>query len=216
MKHRPGIGSYLLSIPFGLAITAGTAGAADWHLDLPHSELVVQTFIAGIASRFGHDHVVHATEVTGQLQFDPEAGTGTLQMTVHTASLKADEPRLRAKYKLDKVLDADEIAQVEHAMKGEDQLDVKRYPTMTFQSLQLHKQPDGSYLVDGKLTIHGRTQQVHFPAQVDVRGDRMAAKAQLRFKQSSFGYEPYSAMLGALKLKDEALMTVLLVATRTP
>jgi polyisoprenoid-binding protein YceI len=195
-------------------LLAGNAHAGEWRLDPAHTELVVQLYIDGLASSFGHDHVVRATEVTSQMQLDPEAGTGSIQMIVKTATLRADEPWLRTKYHLKERLDADEIHQVEKAMKAEDQLDVEHHPTIIFQSTQVQKQSENAWYVAGNLTIHGKTEAVRFVAEVDIRDSRMAARGHIRFKQSAFGYEPYSSLLGALKLKDDVLLTVEFAATR--
>ena len=208
--------TYLLWLQVALTLTAGAANAAEWRLEPRRTELVVQLFIDGLASSFGHDHVIHAVDVTSQLQLDPDVGVGALQMVARTATLKADEPWLRSKYRLKERLDADDIREVERAMKAEDQLDVEHFPTIVFQSTTLQKQSENVWFVEGNLTIRGKTQVVRFVAEVDVRDTRIAARGQLRFKQSRFGYEPYSSMLGALRLKDEVLMTVEFAATRAP
>ncbi len=52
-----------------------------------------------------------------------------------------------------------------------------------------------------------------FPAQVTMEGPALRGRATLTFKQSSFGYKPYSAVLGAIKNKDEVVLHIDLVAT---
>ena len=43
-------------------------------------------------------------------------------------------------------------------------------------------------------------------------GGLLRGRAQLTLKQSSFGYQPYSAALGAIKNKDEVVLHIDLAA----
>ena len=54
--------------------------------------------------------------------------------------------------------------------------------------------------VVGKLTLHGQSQE--------IRGKRTGNSAEFRIDQRAFGIKPYSAMLGALKVKPEVTVRV--------
>jgi hypothetical protein len=41
-----------------------------------------------------------------------------------------------------------------------------------------------------------------------MEGGLLRGRAQLTFKQSSFGYQPYRAVLGAIKNKDEVILHI--------
>jgi len=56
------------------------------------------------------------------------------------------------------------------------------------------------------------TREVSFPATVAVEDGVLRARAALRFLQSSFGYRPYRALLGAIRNQDEVSLDVDLVA----
>jgi polyisoprenoid-binding protein YceI len=66
--------------------------------------------------------------------------------------------------------------------------------------------------VTGTLTIRGVANQYTFPAQVGRIGEDLRGRARLAFKQSSFGYRPYRAALGAIRNKDEVILHIDLVA----
>ena len=57
------------------------------------------------------------------------------------------------------------------------------------------------------------TREVSFPATVVLEAGTLRGQATLTFLQSSFGYQPYSALLGAIRNKDEVSLHVDLVAT---
>ena len=54
----------------------------------------------------------------------------------------------------------------------------------------------------------GVAQEVKFPAQITLDGGLLRGRAQLTFKQSSFGYQPYRAVLGTIKNKDEVILHI--------
>ena len=70
----------------------------------------------------------------------------------------------------------------------------------------------GALRVTGELSLHGQTREVSFPATVALEGGVLRGRATLSFLQSSFGYQPYSALLGAIRNKDEVSLHVDLVA----
>jgi polyisoprenoid-binding protein YceI len=183
------------------------ADAADYIVDSSRSELVTRLFKGGIASALAHDHVIRATEYSGKGTFDAENPSASLiLLEVKTDSLKADEPSMREKYGLTKTVSEKDRAKIQATMESAKQMDVKKYPTMRFQSTEIRKQTEGQYIVAGNLTIHGVTQTVSFPATITRENESFRGKAQLRFKQSDFGIKPYTAVFGAVRNEDEAIL----------
>ena len=76
---------------------------------------------------------------------------------------------------------------------------------MKFTATRIEARTPGTYAITGKLTIRGITQSVTFPAQVERRDKALQVRGSFRFSQSSFGYEPYSALFGAVRNQDEVL-----------
>lgn len=176
-------------------------------IDQAHSEFVVQLFKAGVGSALAHDHVVRATTFTGEAQIDlATPANGMITVEIQTASLIIDEPAVRQKYGLTSHLSEKDRQQIHETMISTSQLDIAKYPTMTFTSTWIEAQTPVAYAVTGKLTIHGVTQLVTFPARVERRENTLHVTGSFRLKQSSFGYEPYSALFGAVKNQDEVLL----------
>jgi polyisoprenoid-binding protein YceI len=203
----------LLSLAYS-AISSEADMKAVYTIDPAQSEFVVQLFKAGAGSALAHDHVVRATEYTGQIQADPtDPTTASITVEVKATSLKADEPALRQKYGLTSSLSEKDRQEIQASMESQNQLSVKQYPTITFQSTRIEPQAEGQYTVTGKLTIRGVTQPVTFPVRVERRDGAIRGWGSFRFLQSSFGYEPYSAFLGAVRNQDEVVLHFDLVAT---
>ena len=183
------------------------ARAADYIVDPSRSELAVRLFKAGIASGFAHDHVIRATEYSGEASIDPEKPSGSaISVEVKADSLKADEPAMREKYGLTKKVTDKDRAKIQATMESPEQMDIEKYPAMKFHSTSIEKQSDGQYMITGDLTIHGVTQPVSFPSTVSQENGGFRGKASLRFKQSDFGIRPYGFLFGAVRNQDEAVL----------
>ena len=176
-------------------------------IDPTRSELVVQLFKAGAGAAFAHDHVVRATTYTGQIHLDPTAlNSASVTVEVQVASLKADEPALRQKYNLTSQLSEKDQHSIQDTMLSASQLDAARYPLMKFSSTKIEARDVGTFTVTGNLTIRGISQIVNFPAQIERHNDALRVRGSFRFTQSSFGYQPYSALFGAVRNQDEVLL----------
>ena len=192
---------------------AGPASAATFRVDPSRSSLVVQIFRDGLAAKLGHDHVVQATTFSGSVTYDPSTpGLSSVAAQVPTATLKVDEAETRRKFGLEGQPTAADVAEIDKSMKAEGQLDVSKFPMITFASTTITPETPDRYQVAGQLTIRGVTRAVQFPANVVMEGNVFRATATLTFMQNAFGYKPYSALLGALRNKDAVMLHIDLVA----
>ena len=197
-----------------LLLGPGVAWSGTFRVDPERTRLAVRTYRDGVGGRLAHDHVVEATEVTGRVEYDagrPDASSVTVE--ARTASLRADEPAARRRLGVEGDLSESQRADVSKAMQASDQLDVARHPTIRFASTRVVAEGDGRLRITGSLTLRGVTREMSFPATVALEGGVLRGRATLSFLQSSFGYQPYSALLGAIRNKDEVSLHVDLVAT---
>jgi len=176
-------------------------------LDPARSELVVQLFKAGIGATFAHDHVVRASSFAGQIRTDPaDLTTTAITVEVQAAALQVDEPAVRQKYRLTTILSDRERQEIRTALAAKDQLDIAQYPSIRFQSTLVRPQAQGQYQVTGDLTIRGVTQSFTFPVQAELKDGLLHGWGSFSFKQSSFGYQPYSAPFGAIRNQVEVVL----------
>jgi polyisoprenoid-binding protein YceI len=204
----------LLGAGLVLALSGASAEARLFHIDRSRSELIVWTYRDGVAARLAHDHVVRAVELSGTVEYDPATPeSASVTVEVQTASLQVDEPAMRRKLGLGAELPASDRADVEKAMRSAGQLDVAHFPSIRFVSSRITRQGGGQHVVSGTLTLRGISRDVTFPVQVELEGGIFRGRAALTLKQSSFGYQPYSAFLGAIKNRDEVTLSIDLVAT---
>jgi polyisoprenoid-binding protein YceI len=80
----------------------------------------------------------------------------------------------------------------EDLIKGEELLEVQKYPNITFRSSRIEPSGDGRFLVSGDLTMHGQTRQVQIPiefggfAQTRM-GPRAGFSGLLSLRRRDFG-----------------------------
>ncbi len=192
-----------------LGVVVSPAWAATFKVDPSKSSLVIQIFRDGVAAKLGHDHVVHATTFSGRVTYDPAApGESSIGLQVHAATLKVDDPATRQKFHLRGQPTTTDVAEIEKSMKAESQLHVAKFPMITFISTTITAETEDRYLVTGQLTIRGVPKAVRFPANVVMEGNVFRGTAMLELMQSAFGYTPYSALFGAIKNKDAALLHI--------
>ena len=191
---------------------APSAGPKTFALDAKRSAFVIQVFKDGAAATFAHDHTVHATEISGSVTADPAVPEAAkVSVTVQTKSLVNDDPQVRKQFGLDPTVPDKDRKAVEESMKGDSQLDVAKYPTISFVSSSVEKNGDKLTLV-GDMTLHGVTKRIKMPVTVKVSDSTITGDGKIRFLQSDWGIKPYSAFLGAVKNKDEVVLSVHLVA----
>jgi polyisoprenoid-binding protein YceI len=197
-----------------LLLVSGIAWGETFRVDPQRTHLAVRLYRDGVGGRLAHDHVVEATELSGRVEYEaarPEASSVVVE--VRTDSLRVDEPAARRRLGVDGDLSDGQRADVGKTMRGPDQLAVGQYPSIRFASTRVVPDGDGKLRVTGQLTLRGVTREVTFPVTLALEAGALRGRATLTFLQSSFGYRPYSAVLGAIRNKDEVTLHIDLVAT---
>ena len=90
------------------------------------------------------------------------------------------------------------------SVQGQRALDAKRYPEIHFVSTQIRSKGENRWIVTGNLTLHGETH----PATAEVSSARGHYIGSATLSQREFGIKPFSAMMGALKVRDEVEIVV--------
>jgi len=155
----------MTTTPQQAAISGGV-----WNIDQNHSliEFAAKHFdIAYVKGRF--------KSFNGKINVnEQDLLQSTVELTIDTSSLDSQAVHMR-----------------EDLIKGEEMLEVGKYPTITFKSTRVAQQGGSSFLVTGDLTMRGITKQVEIPMQfnglVNTRmGPRAGFSGQLTLNKSDF------------------------------
>lgn len=178
-------------------------------LDAARSKILVEVGKSGVLSfAAGHSHKVEAP-LHGTLSLDPEhPESAVAAFEVHTSDLTVlqdGEP-------------PSDVPKVQETMAGERVLDVRRYPTVSFQSRAVQvRQQQGDVLelaVTGDLTLHGTTHSIVVPVRARLGPDAITARGTFTVKQTEYGIKPITVAGGAVSVKDELKIEFAIVTPR--
>ncbi|MCB9730589.1 MAG: YceI family protein [Deltaproteobacteria bacterium] len=157
----------------------------------------------GLAAAVGHDVKLAFPEFTLRVGEDRQ-----VEAVVRTASLEVlgsvDSER-RLKERGPSGGDRAEIAKNARTKV----LETERYGEARFRSTAVEERR-GGYAIRGRLEVHGREREV--VVEADERDGELVARFQLH--QPDFGIKPFKAMLGALKVKPDVLVEVVVPLQR--
>lgn len=167
----------------------------SYRLGSPEGRLWLRTYRAGLGAAIGHDLTIEATSWDGTAQVVPAEPTQSwVRVRVRADSLTVREGTGGVK----PLTDSDR-SEIWRTMR-EKILLTRTHPEISFRSTGFSGTP-ADLAVNGELSILGISRPVSFQA-VLADGDptRVTGKAQV--VQSEWGIKPYSALFGALQLRD--------------
>jgi polyisoprenoid-binding protein YceI len=154
--------------------------------------IILRTFRDGLAAQAGHDLTIEATRWSGVLAVNGDLAPGGLDVRVDLGALVVRDGTGGVKPLSDR--DRREIA-----MTARRTLAADRYPEAVFAAGTFTPAAGGGGEINGTLTVHGQTRPLWM--RVSQTGpDRYHAEATV--VQSDYGIKPYTAFLGALRVRD--------------
>src|SRR5215475_12944857 len=168
------------------SLTVAAAGPRTFTVDTGQSKALIDVGKAGAFSFAGHTHEVEAPLTSGVVHFDAD------NISKSDLRLQFDAAAMKVTGKNDPPAD---VPKVTEAMLGEQVLDVKRYPSITFESTAVSGRGSASALdlqITGNLTIRGTTKPARAATSVKIEGDTLTATGKFAIKQTDFGIKPRS------------------------
>ena len=208
------LAGFTLSSYLSLVLTA-QAEPQRYKLEPDNSKLYVQVFKdeSTLAAGLAHNHVVLATGWQGQVLVDPQNLCAcVIKVDVPVAGLQADSPEMRKLVGHKKMLSESRQKSVGKHMRAKKQLDAKNFPEITFSS-QSCSGTKNELLVNGELTIRGKSNSVTLPLQIFHSGKNIRVKGSFTAQHSDFGFSPYSAFFGTVKNRQDILFMINVVGT---
>ena len=167
--------------------------------DASNTECLIFTFKEGLLSAVAHDLKLRVTRFeisTRELEPTGLSNSASLQVsaTAWCSSIQVVNALKDGQETPAALSDRDK--QKIQATMLDEVLESRRFPEVTLLGMAV-KEPAGGYRLTGQLTLKG----VSRPISVQIRETPRGYGADLTLHQPDFGIKPYSAMLGALKLK---------------
>lgn len=152
-------------------------------------QLLLHVKREGMAKKVGHDLVLEVTnwDATAEVDDqDPSRSSVTVNADVRSFEIKQASGGVKPITDNDK---SDIKKNTEKTLKN---------PQISFRSTAIKAMGDSRGTVSGDLTLAGQTRPVEIP--VEVQGGR--ARGNFTIVQSQWGIKPFSALMGALKVRD--------------
>ena len=124
-----------------------------------------------VGSKVTGSHDGSFQKFSGEIDYAGSPEKSRVSVTIETASLIANDPKL-----------------TEH-LKTADFFDVAKYPQATFVSTEIKPGGDkgASHTVTGNLTLHGVTKSITFPATINVTPDVATVDSTFSINRKDFG-----------------------------
>jgi polyisoprenoid-binding protein YceI len=155
-----------------------------------NGSLNVKTYRAGMAQKAGHDLILDVTSWNASVTIDDNSQC-TVELNADPTSLRVIDGTGGAKALSDK--DREDI-------KNNIDKKVLKGQAITFRSSGVSLNGAGTVPVNGEVEMGGTTRPVNF--QLDVGADGQV-KGTVPLVQSEWGIKPYTALMGALKVRDD-------------
>jgi hypothetical protein len=158
----------------------------------------------------GHQHGVEAKLLKSSLALGANQNAG--QLVFDMASFNADTPAARKYVGLTGVTDESTRAAVNENMKGEAVLNVKKFPTATFDIQTALPTGEKSraglpmYWLVGDFTLHGQTRPLTVSVEAEQARGWLRIRGVFKIKQTTFGIKPYSKAFGTIGVADDLLI----------
>ncbi|MBK7539077.1 MAG: YceI family protein [Myxococcales bacterium] len=175
-------------------------------LDASLAECRIFTFKEGMLSAVAHDLELDVTRFTIQIegQIDGQAkGQAKVSARFETGSLRVLHAMRDGQ--ATSQLSAGDRAKIEKTM-ADEVLEVRRYPDVRFDATATAAgEGEGEgFALAGELVVHGKAR----PLTVRARPQAGRLVAEVSLHQPDFGIKPYSAMLGALKVRPDVKVRI--------
>jgi polyisoprenoid-binding protein YceI len=183
---------------------ARPAGATEYRLDAAGSQLWLYLHPAGPMIKLGHSHVISTHALQGAVWIPAQLEHSACEFELPVAAFEVDDPQERsaAGGEFAEPLDEEARAGTREHMLGDRQLDAAHYPLLTLRCQQVSVLPDG-LLLQLVLTVRDHDARLAVPVHWQRDGCTLQASGEFTFRQTDLGIEPFSLLLGVLRVEDE-------------
>ena len=202
------------------AVTPLAAPAPDavrYQVASARSDVRFVVYRAGRLAALGHNHVVVARQVGGEIALAPDLTRTQFSLRLPVASFEVDPPEARRDEGegFEVQPSAEAIAGTRRNMLGPRVLDAEHHPEVAIDAVTVHGAlPTPTVTV--RLTLRGVARDVDMPVTVAQNGNTLTATASFDIRQTDFGITPMSVFGGALQVADAVTVRMRVVATRQP
>lgn len=177
------------------------------------SDLAVRVYRDGPLAHLGHNHVIASTAVTGRIALRDPLEASSFSLVLPLDSLVVDDAARRAAAGPDfpDNLTAADKEGTRRNLLGPALFDAARFPVLRLDSVAIAA-AGGGYLVTARVDVAGAQRQLQLPANVERQEADLVIRGEFTLTHAELGLTPFSAALGALRVREDMDVTYRLVA----
>lgn len=192
-----------------------TAGAVHYAIRSEGSNVRFLVYRAGPLAAFGHNHVIHAATLHGDVYLNNQFSLSGFSITLPVKDFRVDEPAQRAAEGADFAAQpsAAAISGTSSNMFGPALLDAAHFPEIVVRSVRITGSQSAP-MVTLRITLHGAQRELDVPVTLATSGSQLTASGNFDIKQTDFGIAPFSILGGGLQVADTVKVRFRIVAER--
>jgi polyisoprenoid-binding protein YceI len=177
------------------------------------SDVVVKVYRDGPLAHLGHNHVISTRAVTGRVELREPLAASSFSLALPLDSLVVDDGARRAVAGPDcpDNLTVEDKEGTRRNLLGPALLDAARFPVLQLDSEAITA-AGGGYQVTARVDVLGVPRQVTIPVKLERTGGRLQASGEFVLTHAELGLTPFSAALGALRVREDMEVAFRLVA----
>jgi len=163
--------------------------------DAYNSECLLFSFKDGLFARMAHDLKLQVE----RFSIEVDDSTQEIKASFDPSSIQVVCAHIDGRDDASVLSEGDKKKIYDNVTK--DVLRVRKHPEVRFDSTHVVKRGEG-FAVEGVLQIHGQSRNI----QSNIRADGDRWRLELKIHQPDFGIKPFTAALGALKVKPDVIV----------
>lgn len=190
-------------------------GSTHFRIDPGKSVLRILVYRGGPLAEFGHNHVIEAGGLEGDVYLMPDLRASGFRFRIPVAGLVVDPDAARQEEGKDFATQPSPqaIAGTRENMLGAKVLDAANYPEIVVRSLGMTG-PAWAPDMTVRITLHGVSRDMTVPVAMNRDGNSLVVTGTADLLQTDFGMTPFSVMGGGLRVEDKVRVRFHIVAAK--
>ena len=189
------------------------SNAQLYRIDPQRSVIQLKVYRDGMLARLGHNHVIRATMVAGNVYRREDLGSSGFEFSFPVSALVIDraEDRQRAGADFPGEIPPAHIEGTRNNMLGAELLQGDHYPTIEIRSLDMQgRLPTPTWRVAVRVRDH--ISELRVPVQIVRSGNQLTVQGAVKLSQRELGLAPFCVLGGKLCVRDDIDAEFYLVA----
>jgi hypothetical protein len=193
----------LLACAPALAFAQGGTETRLFVVDAGASDVHWRVYKAGAFARFGHNHVIAVSGLTGSIELAAD-GDADWTLSFDVDDLVVDNPALRGRYGEEFASEPtdDDIAGTKRNMLSDTVLNGAENGTIRLTGSAYTGSLENAQL-SVVVEMLGRSIALTLPGSISVEGENLIAEGEFSLQHADLGMEPFSVMMGALQVAPQ-------------